>query len=143
LTEVDGCNHVALVATAPDPTGQPHGLGVARFIRSATDPSRAEPAITVSDAHQGRGVGALLARALGRAARDRGVTHFRGPILTDNVQVRRLLEGFGAELRKDRDDDLVFEIALAENDEREDEAARSAGGDAARPGDRRPSFYQH
>jgi GNAT superfamily N-acetyltransferase len=113
LTEVDGKDHVALVATAPDQDqgGRPRGLGVARFIRDPADPTIAEPAITVRDEDQGRGVGSLLAQALARAAWERGVTHFRGPILTDNAPVRRLLGDYGAELRGS-DDGVSFEIAL-------------------------------
>ncbi len=111
LTEVDGYHHVALVATTPDHSGRPRGVGVARFIRDPAEPTTAEPAITVCDDYQGRGVGTLLALALARAARDRGVTRFRGPILTDNVQVRRLLDYFGARLRR-KDDELLFESGI-------------------------------
>jgi GNAT superfamily N-acetyltransferase len=111
LTEVDGNDHVALVATTADQDGRPRGMGVARFIRDAADPTIAEPAITVRDEDQGRGVGTILAQALARAAWDRGVTRFRGPILTDNAPVRRLLGDYAAELRGS-DDGLMFEIAL-------------------------------
>jgi GNAT superfamily N-acetyltransferase len=112
LTEVDGYNHVAIVATTPDRSGRPRGIGVARFIRLPSEPTIAEPAITVSDPYQGRGVGSLLAHALAEAAVERGVTRFRGPILEDNWQVHRLLEDFGAELHH-AEDGLVFDVALA------------------------------
>jgi GNAT superfamily N-acetyltransferase len=114
LTEVDGRDHVALVATTTDAHGRPRGMGVARFIRHSADPTVAEPAITVCDQDQGRGVGTLLARALARAAWERGIVHFRGPILTDNLQVRRLLDDCGARLRGG-EDGLSFDVALDES----------------------------
>jgi GNAT superfamily N-acetyltransferase len=111
LTEVDGWNHVALVALRPGEDGRPRGIGVARFIRNPRDPALAEPAITVCDADQGRGVGTLLAQALARAARARGVRRFCGPILSDNQQVRRLLASFGGTLHGSADG-MQFEVAL-------------------------------
>ena len=61
LTEVDGRDHVALVAEYPaDPVRRL--IAVGRFVRLADDPEAAEIAITVADDWQGRGLG-LAARA--------------------------------------------------------------------------------
>src|SRR5271169_3924962 len=57
LTEVDGTNHAALLAVSPRGPGSgapDRGYGVARFVRSASDPRRGELAVTVPDDTQGR-----------------------------------------------------------------------------------------
>src|SRR6478609_4039751 len=66
LTEVDGEDHVALVAVAdafPDVT-----LGVGRFVRDRERPDTAEFAIVIADAFQGIGLGGALAEQLAEAA---------------------------------------------------------------------------
>jgi GNAT superfamily N-acetyltransferase len=115
LTDVDGEDHVAIVATQLDATGEPRefGLGVARFIRVAGEPRVAEAAITVADDVQRRGVGRALAMTLARAAVERGIDHFRGEILADNAAVRQLLEDVGATIVRNTDGNLVFDVALA------------------------------
>lgn len=90
LTEVDGADHVAIVAT---PAQEPQTIvAVARFVRDREDPELAEFAFVVGDAHQGRGLGGQLARALAREAAARGVRRLRAVTLSDNVAVRRLIE---------------------------------------------------
>src|SRR5680860_1158611 len=53
-------------------------VGVSRFERLAEDPTNAEFAVLVEDAHQGRGIGTVLLRALVRPAEDMGVKAFVG-----------------------------------------------------------------
>jgi GNAT superfamily N-acetyltransferase len=114
LTHVDGRDHVAIVAaTRERPDGPEIGLGVARFIRTAEDPSVAEAALTVIDAFQRRGLGRILAIALARAALERKITRFRGEILVDNDAVRHLLEEVDARLETTSDGEVVFEVDLA------------------------------
>jgi len=108
LTEVDGRDHVAIVAV----DSHNHGLGVARFIRDEADPKVAEAAITVTDAAQGHGLGSLLGVTLARAARERGIERFRGAILPQNLRVRELLHAGGALITTDADGEAVFEIDL-------------------------------
>ena len=56
LTEVDGRDHVALVAENPcAPTRRL--VAVARFVRNNEEPDTAEIAVTVGDSFQGRGLG--------------------------------------------------------------------------------------
>ena len=112
LTNVDGVDHVAIVAARPRADGSEEGLGVARFVRVRDEPTVAEPAITVIDDEQHKGIGHLLAWTLARAARERGVSHFRGEILANNDAVRQLLDGVGATLRDSGDDGVVFDVAL-------------------------------
>ena len=88
LTEVDGHRHEALCAIDPL-TGQ--GIGIARFIRDETDPSRAEVAVTVVDAWQRRGVGTLLLTEVTDRAREEGIHRFTALVSSDNRSMRRLL----------------------------------------------------
>lgn len=112
LTHVDGKDHVAIVAAAQaHPAGPEVGVGVGRFIRTREDPKVAEAALTVVDDFQRKGLGRILAVALARAALERGITQFRGQVLTDNEGVRRLLEEVGATIRTDGSE-LLFEVNL-------------------------------
>jgi acetyltransferase len=89
LTEIDGWNHVALLAVpADDPDVE---VGVARFIRDAREPAKAEFAIVVADDHQGLGLGRDLAVALADAALERGVRSFTATVSSDNAAVQRTL----------------------------------------------------
>jgi RimJ/RimL family protein N-acetyltransferase len=91
LVDIDGHDHVALVATLPDADGAPI-VAVARFIRIPGEPEVAEVAVVVDDALQGRGVGTELLARLAEQAVARGVRRFRATMLADNVAVHRLFE---------------------------------------------------
>ena len=99
LTEVDGHNHVALVAESPT---QPvrHLIGVARFVRLPEDPHAAEAAIVVADDWHGRGVGSKLAAALAARARGRGIRRFTATMAADNEAALRLMEKLTHELNR-------------------------------------------
>jgi acetyltransferase len=102
LSDVDGANHYALVATfadltdAPDDPDDPDApiIAVARFVRSPQDDAAAEFAIVVGDEWQGAGVGRELMGRLVDAAVTRGVQRFQATMLADNVAIRRLSERF-------------------------------------------------
>src|SRR3954466_4299122 len=97
LTEVDGRNHVALVAESPT---QPvrRLIGVARFVRLPEDPHTAEAAIVVADDWHGRGEGSKLAGALAAGARGRGIRRFTATMAADNLPALRLMEKLTHEL---------------------------------------------
>lgn len=63
-------------------------VGVARYDRFRDAPDRAEVAIVVEDAWQGRGVGKVLLNALAREARDHGVASLTATVMGEN---RRML----------------------------------------------------
>ena len=72
------------------------GIAVARYVRLAEDPTIAEPAVTVLDEYQGRGIGTALLVALARSARAHGIEAFRAHVLADNTPMVHLLRGLGA-----------------------------------------------
>jgi RimJ/RimL family protein N-acetyltransferase len=110
LTEVDGHNHIALVAVLPD---DPDAIvGVARCVRLPDRPDTAEFAIVVGDPFQGRGLGTLLARELAGAARAAGIRRFAATMLGDNDAVRRLMRTITAHLEQDRLQAGVREVVV-------------------------------
>jgi RimJ/RimL family protein N-acetyltransferase len=110
LTEVDGRNHIALVAVrADDPDSI---IAVARCVRLPDAPDTAEFAIVVGDPYQGRGLGTLLARQLAGAARAAGIRRFAATMLGDNDAIRRLMGTISAHLELDRIDRGVREVVV-------------------------------
>jgi GNAT superfamily N-acetyltransferase len=99
FTEVDYVDHFAYVALVPG--GAEPGIGVARYVRSATDHRVAEAAVTIVDEFQGRGLGTLLLEALGAVALEHGIRRFSGLALADNAAIRDVLEGLGATVHFD------------------------------------------
>ncbi|MDB4946592.1 MAG: acetyltransferase, family [Labilithrix sp.] len=117
LTNVDQDRHIALVATTTSPDLKTErGIGVARLIRSAADPTVAEAAITVADDAQRKGVGVALARELTRAARARGVHTIRAEVLAENTAMRTILEQAGAKLAPHRTSPttLLYDLAITQ-----------------------------
>jgi GNAT superfamily N-acetyltransferase len=94
LTEIDYEDHMAWVAVTLEPDGR--GMGVARYIRLAEDPTIAEVAVTVADEYQGRGLGSLLLLVLSRSAIEHGIRTFRNYVLADNVAMLAALSDLGA-----------------------------------------------
>ena len=91
LTEIDHHDHEALVAF--DPGGA--AVGVARYVRWASRPDRAEFAVTVADDWQRRGLGSLLLDRLGARAHAEGVRRFTASVLAENHEMLGLLEKLG------------------------------------------------
>jgi RimJ/RimL family protein N-acetyltransferase len=100
LTEVDGFNHFALIAfESGKPQDRADGVvGVARFVRDASRPDRAEFAILICDAYQRRGAGRALGGLLVDAARARGIARFTAVTQSDNVPAQRLIAALGEQL---------------------------------------------
>ena len=94
LTEVDGSQHIALVAVLDSDPEQI--AGVARCVRTEPGGEAAEFAIVVGDELHGRGLGTALATALAERARGAGIRRFEAMTLADNAAVAHLMEGLGA-----------------------------------------------
>jgi acetyltransferase len=121
LTEIDGHDHIALVAfLADDPESI---VAVARCVRmplprpEASSPLRSAPdtaefAIVVGDPLQGRGLGSLLARELATAARSAGIRRFSATMAGENEAVRRLIAHFTATLERDEIAGGVREVVV-------------------------------
>jgi RimJ/RimL family protein N-acetyltransferase len=112
LTEIDGHNHVALVAVRLD---APNRLvAVARYVRLRDDHQTAEVAVTVADAMQGLGIGKQLGVLLADEARGRGIQRFSASILSDNRPALRLIAAMTQRLESHIDhgvSDLVADLA--------------------------------
>jgi len=112
LTQVDGVDHVALVAFEETPDGASQGLAVGRFVRNKIAPTTAEIAVTVIDAYQGRGVARQLLAALADAARARGIDTFTMSVLSGNGRARRLLRSVGAIGQGSAGDVIAFHLPV-------------------------------
>jgi RimJ/RimL family protein N-acetyltransferase len=103
LTEVDGHDHIALVAV------NDQGLiAVARCVRVSED--TADMAIVVGDPWQGLGLGRQLARLLAKAASEQGIERFAGSLLADNRPALRIMKGVGTGFELDELSHGVREI---------------------------------
>ena len=97
LTNLDDSDRFGLVGYVDE---GPHrtGLGVARWVRSRTEPFKADAAVTVIDDWQGRGLGTQLLTELVEEARQRGITTFTADVLWENKTIISPLKALGAKL---------------------------------------------
>ena len=98
LTELDGHDHVALVAHLMDGTG----VGVARYVRMPGG-ATADVAIVVADSMQGRGLGSLMAELLAAVAASHGIERFSADILSENLPAQRLMAHLSGHLERQHD----------------------------------------
>lgn len=112
LTEIDGTDHVAIVAVLAH---QPSFIvGVGRFVRWRDRPDDAEVAIVIGDPWHGQGVGRHMGLVLADLARARGIRRFTASLLSDNRAAHRLFERISAHLHAEHHDgieELVAELA--------------------------------
>ena len=114
LTEVDGRDHVALVAEYPaEPVRRL--IAVARFVRLANQPDAADVAIVVADDWQRRRVGTTLAELLAARARGLGIRRFTATMAADNEPAHKLMRRLGDHLERQHVghgvDDVVLDLA--------------------------------
>jgi acetyltransferase len=112
LTEIDGHDHVALIALRLNEPGRL--VGVARYVRLREDPETAEVAVTIADPMQGQGIGTKLGILLADEARGRGIKRFSASVLTDNAPALRLMSTLSDRLEGHTDHgvrDLVADLA--------------------------------
>jgi RimJ/RimL family protein N-acetyltransferase len=111
LVEIDGSDHLALVATLPDEPDEPI-VAVARYIRLPDDPAAAEFAIVVGDDYQRQGLAGELMTRLARAAVARGVKRFRATMLADNIAIQRVTANLAAGPLKRRQHGSLSEVEI-------------------------------
>ena len=97
LTEVDGHDHVALVAIDTDG----HLVGVGRFVR-LEDPAEAEIAIVIADHLQGQGLGTRIGYDLVEQAVAHGIERFTATMQGDNRPAHALMAKLRARLESRR-----------------------------------------
>jgi RimJ/RimL family protein N-acetyltransferase len=96
FTDLDHHDHEALIAVS---RLSGRGLGVARFVRLADDPTTADLAVVVADEWQRSGLGtALIARLVDRALCE-GIARFSALLLSENEGARRLMRRTGTAVR--------------------------------------------
>jgi RimJ/RimL family protein N-acetyltransferase len=135
LVEVDGSDHLALVATLPEEPDEPI-VAVARYIRLPDDPAAAEFAIVVGDDYQRQGLAGELMTRLADAAVARGVKRFRATMLADNIAIQRVTANLAAGPFEQRQRGSLseVEIELTPSD-----AATATPSAAPRTGSRDPA----
>lgn len=95
LTETDGRNHFALLATNTEET---RGLAVARWVRLAEEPQVGEFAITVVDSHHGLGLATLLLACIVKSGKKAGLQTLRAYIHRENSAMGHVFRKAGGRL---------------------------------------------
>ncbi|TQJ40634.1 acyl-CoA synthetase (NDP forming) [Arthrobacter sp. SLBN-112] len=101
FTEVDYKDRVAFVITI-------HGeiIGIGRYDR-LSDPTEAEVAFNIADAHQGRGIGSILLEHLAAAAHENGIRKFSAEVLPENRKMLMVFSDAGYDVKRHFDDGVV------------------------------------
>ncbi|HXG15253.1 MAG TPA: GNAT family N-acetyltransferase [Calidithermus sp.] len=115
FANVDYVERLALVAEVDGPEG-PRVVGVARY-EPGEQEGRAEVAVVVEDAWQGRGIGRRLLTELLAEAQARGIRRFHADVLADNQRMLALIRQVGEV------ESVRVEFGVAEIDFRPREAA--------------------
>jgi GNAT superfamily N-acetyltransferase len=92
ITAVDHRDHEALGAIDPE-TGA--AVGLARYVRERSDPTRAVVAVFVVDSWQGRGLATRLLQRLARRAIAAGIEHFDAHMIVGDTSAQRMFESVG------------------------------------------------
>ncbi len=116
LTSLDGINHYAVGIEEAD---APHrGVAVIRMVRSETDSTEAEVAVTIIDEYQKKGLGSFLLDVLFLAARERGISTFAFTFFAQNEGIIRLIEKKGIPKSTRSQDSVRMCLSLNEMDEK-------------------------
>ncbi len=100
LTELDFHRRAALVAVLRT-DGEDQLVGVGRYASAPDAPEhRAEVALTVEDAHQGRGIGSILLKHLMKVACAEGITELDAYVLAENARMLQMFERTGLVMRR-------------------------------------------
>ena len=102
FTTVDYDKRVALIATIAGEM-----VAVVRYDSLSDRPLTAEVAFLVEDAHQGRGLGAVLLEHIAAAARERGLERFVASVLPDNRRMTRVFREVGYRAEQSFEDGVI------------------------------------
>lgn len=113
LTNVDGINHVALIAVMKEDAAEKI-VGVSRYSLDAAK-RRCECALVVSDDWQHKGLGTALMRHLIEIARAKNIAALESVEFAENTDMRTLMHELGFHLRRDPDDasQVIYRLELA------------------------------
>jgi GNAT superfamily N-acetyltransferase len=115
LTSLDGINHYAIGVEEAD---APHReVAVIRMVRSETDSTEAEVAITIIDEYQQKGLGSFLLDVLTLAALERGISTFSFTFFAQNEGIIRLIEKKGTPKITRSHDSVRMLLSLKEMNE--------------------------
>jgi len=113
LCDVDGVARVAIAAIYLD-NGAEQIIGVARYgLLDPAQPDKAEAAVIVEDAFQGRGLGKLLVKRLVEYALAHGVHRFVATIHVNNAKILRFIQRSGLSVKRSLSDsnwDVVIDL---------------------------------
>lgn len=101
FTEVDYKDRVAFVITIGGEI-----IGIGRYDR-LDDPTEAEVAFNIADAHQGRGIGSILLEHLAAAAQENGIRRFSAEVLPENRKMLMVFSDAGYDVKRHFDDGVV------------------------------------
>ncbi|UEL29993.1 bifunctional GNAT family N-acetyltransferase/acetate--CoA ligase family protein [Pseudarthrobacter sp. L1SW] len=101
FTEVDYRDRVAFVITIGGEI-----VGIGRYDR-LDDPTEAEVAFNIADAHQGRGIGSILLEHLAAAAHENGIRRFSAEVLPENRKMLMVFSDAGYDVKRHFDDGVV------------------------------------
>ncbi len=110
LLELDYVNSMA-IAAIDGAAGADEIVGVSRYARIEGTP-RAECAIVVADAWQGRGLGTELMRSLAHAARSRGILALVGLSLAENRRIGAWARQFGCPASTEPNSGGLLQVTL-------------------------------
>ncbi|WP_129657697.1 bifunctional GNAT family N-acetyltransferase/acetate--CoA ligase family protein [Rothia halotolerans] len=81
-------------------------IGIGRYDRT-DEPTEAEVAFFISDAHHGRGIGSILLEHLAAAGLENGITRFSAEVLPENRKMLDVFSDAGYELSRGYDDGVI------------------------------------
>ncbi len=111
LLDIDNMHHLAIGAINCKKNDL--GIGLARYIRQADQPDRAEVAIIVIDEYQGRGLGKLLYHKLIDKALENGIVTLNNVVMKDNRAMLHILKQMGAQQVSETEQVYELELQLS------------------------------
>lgn len=114
LLMTDDNRHVAIGARCVDHANVTRSpiVGVARYVCSTEDVTRAEVAVAVVDDLQNQGLGKLLLGHIAEIAERRGVQRFTAVVLPGNQPMYRIMSSFGGTLGGNVSGIPVYQMAV-------------------------------